>query len=299
MSSTSPKADESQSSSFKLSDKTNELAKRSDDEPSADIAISSVKPKILTTDAEYEFELCSTSSLAQLQRPMAVYRQALVDYYLVDASKSGHSKKLTDKLNIVRFLRDSAENVLHIAEQEGLKNSGLYRQVDKVHKCSRGHAYYLSGDRRNNNQAKSDSSGGNHNLEVGRKQGSGDHRIQFASTKRGRSDYEDRSYHDSAVYDDRQHGKAASDPNPGREYRTRYHGTRRYLHMQDDTMTATRDGHDYHPLDDANIFDDHETIVDRGTYRDISSDHIQVYPRQDNPSEKRGREYLDSWRPQN
>ena len=300
MSPASPQADESQSPSLIWSDKTNEVAKWFDDEPSTAISIHPVqKSKSLTSDAEHELELCSASTVSKLQRPMTVYRQALVDYYLADANKSGHSNKSTDKLNNVRFLRDSAENILRLAEQEGLKNSGLYCQVDKVHKCSRDHALYLSGDRhRNNQQVKSNRSRSNHDLEFGHQQSFGDRGNHFASTTESKSDNEDRSYHDSAGYDDRQHGKVAFDSKPNRVYSSRYHGTRRFLRKENDTMTAPRDGHNYHPLDDSSYFDDHETIVARGAYRDRSSYQVQVYPRLDSHSNKRGgRELLDSWRP--
>lgn len=292
MSPTFPAVDQTQSPSLAWSDKTNELAKWSDGEPSADISISPVKNKILSTDAEYELELCSASSLSQLQRPMAVYRQALVDYYLADANQGGHSDKKAQLKN-VRFLRDTAENILHIAENEGLKNSGLYRQVQQVFQCSRNHALYLSGERRRQtNQVKSGNSGGNHDLGIDHKQSFGDRGIQFVSSRRGRSDSEERSYHDFAIYDDRQHGQVAFDSRPDREYSPRYHGTRRFLRRETDSMTATRDA-----LDDSNIFDDHDIAV-QGTYRDRSSYYVQVYPRQDTHSNKRGgRELLDSWRP--
>ncbi|KAJ6005666.1 hypothetical protein N7451_003610 [Penicillium sp. IBT 35674x] len=288
-----PPVDQSQSPSLAWSDKANELSQWSDGEPSADISMSPTKDKILTTDAEYELELCSASSLSQLQRPMAVYRQALVDYYLADANKDGHSNKQADKLKNVRFLRDTAENILHIAENEGLKNSGLYRQVQQVFQCSRNHALYLSGDRRRHtNQVKNDSVG-NHDLGIGHKQSSKDREIHFATTRRGRSDREERSYHDFAVYDDRQHERVAFDSRPDREYSPRYHGTRRFLRREMDTMTATRDA-----LDDSEIFDDHETIAAQDTYRDRSSNYVQVYPHQGTYSSHRGgRGLLDSWRP--
>ncbi|KAJ5803175.1 uncharacterized protein N7503_005625 [Penicillium pulvis] len=293
MSPTFPPVDQSQSPSLACSDKTNELAKWTDGEPSVNISISPLKTKILTTDAEYELELCSAKSLSQLQRPMAVYRQALVDYYLADAKQGGHSDKKAQLRN-VRFLRDTAENILHIAENEGLKNSGLYRQVQQVFQSSRNHALYLSEDRRRQtNQVKSDSSGGNHGLRISHNQSFGDRGIHFASSKRGRSHSEERSYHDSVVHDDRQHGQIAFDSRPDREYGSRYHGTRRFLRREMDTMTATRDA-----LDDSNIFDDHDTIAAQGAYHDRSSYYVQVYPRQDTESNRRsGRGLLDSWRP--
>ncbi|KAJ6102352.1 hypothetical protein N7486_004779 [Penicillium sp. IBT 16267x] len=301
MSTSYPWAKDSQSLSL-WSDETTEHAVLSEvDETSADLSTSTVQnPKISTTKAEYELESCSAKTMSQLQNPTLIYRQALVDYYLADANKSGYSDKATDKFNNVRFLRDTTENILRLAEQEGLENSGLYRQVDKVFKCSRKHALYLAGDRhRHTKRLKAQSSDGTYDLDARRKKSFRDRGMTFAPARKGKSDDGFRSYRDSANHDDGHHGKVASSSKSGRAYYARYHGRDRYSHQEDDDISDARDARsDDYPRDDIDVFDDYDTMVNRRSYRDRSSYHGQDDHRQAVHSDRRTSGRLwDSYRP--
>ncbi|KAJ5629381.1 hypothetical protein N7528_003038 [Penicillium herquei] len=77
-----------------------------------------------------------------------VYREALVNYYLSDANKSGVSDKSTDKFSNVRFLRDTAENLLRTAGEEGMRGTQFYEDVERVRNTSCEHAQWLAGGRK-------------------------------------------------------------------------------------------------------------------------------------------------------
>ncbi|KAJ5740294.1 hypothetical protein N7493_000166 [Penicillium malachiteum] len=77
-----------------------------------------------------------------------VYREALVNYYLSDANKSGVSDKSTDKFSNVRFLRDTAENLLRTAGEEGMRGTQFYEEVERVRNSSCEHAQWLAGGRK-------------------------------------------------------------------------------------------------------------------------------------------------------
>ncbi|KAJ5713611.1 uncharacterized protein N7483_010792 [Penicillium malachiteum] len=77
-----------------------------------------------------------------------VYREALVNYYLADANKSGVSDKATDKFSNVRFLRDTAENLLRTAGDEGMRGTRFYEDVERVRDASCEHAQWLAGGRK-------------------------------------------------------------------------------------------------------------------------------------------------------
>ncbi|KAJ6036694.1 hypothetical protein N7540_000973 [Penicillium herquei] len=77
-----------------------------------------------------------------------VYREALVNYYLADANKSGVSDKATDKFSNVRFLRDTAENLLRTAGDEGMHGTPFYEEVERVRDSSCEHAQWLAGGRK-------------------------------------------------------------------------------------------------------------------------------------------------------
>ncbi|KAJ5106758.1 hypothetical protein N7456_003433 [Penicillium angulare] len=85
------------------------------------------------------------SPLAKLNR---VYHQALVDYYIADANKSGISDKSTDKFSNVRFLRDTAENLIRVADENGFPHNERYEEIRKVRDFSKEHAQWLAGGRK-------------------------------------------------------------------------------------------------------------------------------------------------------
>ncbi|KAJ5690503.1 hypothetical protein N7462_004895 [Penicillium macrosclerotiorum] len=83
-----------------------------------------------------------------LEKLIGVYQAALADYYLKDASKSGLSDKQSDKFTNVRFLRDTAENLLRYMKSEDFLNHPLLPQVEKVVHLSQDHAERLAGRKR-------------------------------------------------------------------------------------------------------------------------------------------------------
>ncbi|GLI81873.1 hypothetical protein PoHVEF18_010267 [Penicillium ochrochloron] len=85
------------------------------------------------------------SALGKLIR---VYQEAKADFYFSDADKSGISNKCNDKFNNVRFLRDTAENLLRHMKAQGHDSHPLMPEVEKMIAVSGRHAEHLSGGRK-------------------------------------------------------------------------------------------------------------------------------------------------------
>lgn len=82
-----------------------------------------------------------------LDKLIQVYHAAKADYYLSDANKTGISDKSTDKFTNVRFLRDTAENLLRcLTAQKG--DHHLMPEVERVVAASCEHAERLAGGRK-------------------------------------------------------------------------------------------------------------------------------------------------------
>lgn len=90
------------------------------------------------------FEVKNESALDKLIR---VYHIAKADYYIADANKTGVSDKSTDKFSNVRFLRDTAENLLRCLKAEA-GNHPLIPEVERVVTASCEHAERLAGGRK-------------------------------------------------------------------------------------------------------------------------------------------------------
>jgi hypothetical protein len=82
-----------------------------------------------------------------LDRMIQVYHAAKADYYLGDANKTGISHKSTDKFTNVRFLRDTAENLLRCLKAR-TGDHHLIREVERVVTASCEHAEHLAGGRK-------------------------------------------------------------------------------------------------------------------------------------------------------
>ncbi|KAJ5123239.1 hypothetical protein N7448_009336 [Penicillium atrosanguineum] len=82
-----------------------------------------------------------------LDKLIQVYHVAKADYYLGDANKSGISDKSTDKFTNVRFLRDTAENLLRCLKAQG-EDHHLIPEVERVVTASCEHAERLAGGRK-------------------------------------------------------------------------------------------------------------------------------------------------------
>ena len=89
--------------------------------------------------AEKETEKTGADSF---DRMIDVYQKAKLDYYLADA------KKQLNKFSLVRFLRDTAENLLLQLGSAGFSHHPLVPELREVVGVSRAHAVQLSGRKR-------------------------------------------------------------------------------------------------------------------------------------------------------
>ncbi|KAJ5194959.1 uncharacterized protein N7498_008397 [Penicillium cinerascens] len=106
---------------------------------STTLADQSVKP-FKTDDRE-------TKNKVVLNNLIQVYHAAKADYYIADANKTGISDKSTDKFSNVRFLRDTAENLLRCLKAE-TGDHPLVPEVERVVNASCAHAERLAGGRK-------------------------------------------------------------------------------------------------------------------------------------------------------
>ncbi|KAJ6113525.1 hypothetical protein N7523_006842 [Penicillium sp. IBT 18751x] len=89
----------------------------------------------------------ATQANEALDKLIQVYHAAKAEYYLGDANKSGISDKSTDKFTNVRFLRDTAENLLRCLKAQ-MEDHPLIPEVERVVSASCEHAERLAGGRK-------------------------------------------------------------------------------------------------------------------------------------------------------
>lgn len=97
---------------------------------------------------EVDVSLEAQVNEGRLTKLIHVYHCAKADYYISDANKTGFTDRTTDKFSNVRFLRDTAENLLRCFHSDGLDNHYLLPEVERVAAASREHAERLAGGRK-------------------------------------------------------------------------------------------------------------------------------------------------------
>ncbi|KAJ5610929.1 hypothetical protein N7510_007648 [Penicillium lagena] len=95
--------------------------------------------KLAVKDAPNEVQKTQSTCF---DRMIEVYQIAKLDCYLTDANKN------RDKFQVVRFLRDTAENLLTQMLNAGYGNHPLVPELRQVYEVSKSHAEQLSGGRK-------------------------------------------------------------------------------------------------------------------------------------------------------